>query len=246
MSHIVETVSVPDILQRKNTTVDSNEVMKRVVTECVSLSTQVGKWVKFCCRFSKPSLMLSVRSVVSMKYAFVLGGNPCSCCVGCGLSWEITKQTCCFRLIENVPEELTLLSLLYLLFLLLLLLLLSHWLCLLLLPFLLPRLLRCPGVPLPLLTLNLRHHLSYQHLIFSSFSTTSMFHRTPSTSLLSTLYSLPPLLSPILFSSYSSLSVRPQLSPECLPAWMVTIVLLLAVGMKVGLLYKPGDGLRNG
>lgn len=86
-------------------------------------------------------------------------------------------------------------------------------------------------------------YLSYQHLIFSSFSTTSMFHPLIH---LSPLYSVFSPTSPLLFSSYSSLSIRPQLSPECLPAWMVTIVLLLAVGMKLGLLYKPGDGLRNG
>lgn len=175
--------------------------------------------VKFYCRLLsiRCLIQISVQSVFSMSYAFVLGGNPCGCyvclCVGCWLSSEITKQTCCFKLIEKLPEELTL-------------------------PF--PSshppattpspsspFLSSPSAPrcgcfqpqTPSLT---------QHLIFSSFFVTSVFHS-----------------SPLLFSSYSSLSIGTPLFPWVL-AWMATIVSLLSVGMKVGLLYKPGDGLRNG
>lgn len=70
--------------------------------------------VKFYCRLLSISclIQISIQSVFSMSYAFVLGGNPCGCyvclCVGCWLSSEITKQTCCFKLIEKLPEELTL------------------------------------------------------------------------------------------------------------------------------------------
>lgn len=137
----------------------------------------------------------------------------CSC-VGCWISWEVTKQACCLRLTENVPEELTLsfpslsppptaLPLTPSPFFLLIFSLFLQY----------------PGVPLPLRTLNLKHYLSYQNHILSSFSSTSMFHPSPSISLLSCLYCLAPLLSPISFSSSSSLSIWPQLSPECLLEW---------------------------
>lgn len=180
--------------------------------------------VKFYCRLLSISclIQISIQSVFSMSYAFILGGNPWGCyvclCVGCWLSSEITKQTCCFKLIEKLPEELTL-------------------------PFPLshpPATTPSPSSPslsppsaprcgcfqpqTPSLTQHLisPHSPSHQCFIFSS-----VFY-------------------PLLFSSYSSLSIGTPLPPPRVLAWMATIVSLLSVGMKVGLLYKPGDGLRNG
>lgn len=182
-------------------------------------------------------ILLSVQSVVSMSCAFVSRGNPCSCyvylCVGCWLSWEITKQTCCFRWIENVSEELTLwffisssyyysptysASLSFLFFLACSLFSFSTQVFL----------------SFSLLT-HLRHYLSYQHLIHSYFPAHPCF--------ISLLYILSHL-SNLVFLLLLALHSTPTFS--WVPAWMVTIVLLLAVGMKVGLLYKPGNGLRNG
>lgn len=144
-------------------------------------------------------ILLSVQYVVNMSYAFGLGGHffllLCAHVWDAGFPERLLNRLAVVGKQKNVPEQCMLISLLHLFLLLRLLLGLP------LLPF------RPSFVSGHLLSfLSSPSVLSLpcqQHLIISILSSTSMFHPSTSINLLFTLYSLLPLVSPILFSYLS-------------------------------------------